>query len=153
MKTGTHIALAVGFGYLLGRRKKLRKALALAGAAAVGRASLRPGGLAGIAGNLLSGTGQLGDLGRLGAPLATAGKAAVTAAAGSGIEAVSGKLRDRTESMRRRTAASRQAGQQDDEPEADERYDDQEPEDEYDEEPAAPAKRSRVPAGGRRRGR
>jgi hypothetical protein len=103
MKSGARIALAVGFGYVLGRRKKLRTALTLAAAVAAGRASQQPGGLKQVAGNLLGATGQLGNLGKLGAPLVTAGKAAATAAAGSGIDAVSGKLRGSADALRRRS--------------------------------------------------
>ncbi|MGW4296289.1 hypothetical protein ACWEH1_25085, partial [Micromonospora chersina] len=94
MKSGARVALAVGFGYLLGRRKKMRTALTLAAAVAAGRASQRPGGLKQLGTDLLN-VPQLGGLGKLGAPLATAGKAAATAAAGSGIisaESGEGKL-------------------------------------------------------------
>jgi hypothetical protein len=103
MKSGARIVTAVGFGYLLGRRKKLRTALTLAAAVAAGRASQQPGGLKKIASDLVSGSPQLGGLAKLGGPLAAAGKAAATAAAGNGIDAVSGKLRGGADALRRKS--------------------------------------------------
>lgn len=103
MKSGARIALAVGVGYILGRRKKLRPALTLAAAVAAGRASRNPGGLLKAGTDLLHASPQLGNLGKLGGPLATAGKAAATAAAGSGIDALSGKLRGGADALRRRS--------------------------------------------------
>ncbi|MET7832937.1 hypothetical protein ABZS44_08920 [Micromonospora sediminicola] len=103
MKSGARIALAVGFGYVLGRRRKLRTALTLAAAVAAGRASQNPGGLKQMATGLLGSSPQLGNLGKLGAPLVTAGRAAATAAAGSGIDAVSGRLRSGADALRRRS--------------------------------------------------
>jgi hypothetical protein len=112
MKSGARIATAVGFGYLLGRRKKLRTALTLAAAVAAGRASQQPGGLKKIATGLL-GHPQLGSVAKLGGPLAAAGKAAATAAAGSRIDAVSGKLRDTADALRGRSPGQEdQAGGQ-----------------------------------------
>ncbi|MFG2055473.1 hypothetical protein ACGFI9_15750 [Micromonospora sp. NPDC048930] len=108
MKSGARIALAVGAGYVIGRRRKLRTALTLAAAVAAGRASQQPGGLKQLAADLLSVNPQLSNLSKLGGPLATAGKAAATAAAGSGIDALSGKLRGSADALRRRSAG--QAG-------------------------------------------
>lgn len=104
MNSGARIGLAVGAGYLLGRRRKLRKALVLAAAVAAGRASKESGGLLAAGTRLLQSSPQLGNLGKLGGPLAAAGKAAATAAAGSGIDAVSGKLRGSADALRRRSA-------------------------------------------------
>ncbi|MER7891777.1 hypothetical protein ABTX15_18320 [Micromonospora sp. NPDC094482] len=103
MNSGTRIGLAVGIGYLVGRRRKLRTALALAAAVAAGRASREPGGLWQKGTDLLQSSPHLAHLGRLGGPLAVAGKAAATAAAGNGIDALSGKLRGSADSLRRRT--------------------------------------------------
>ncbi|MFE9693098.1 hypothetical protein [Micromonospora sp. NPDC005806] len=126
MKSGARIALAVGFGYVLGRRRKLRTALTLAAAVAAGRASQNPGGLLKYGTDLLNAP-QLGNLTRLGGPLATAGKAAATAAAGSGIEALSGKVRGSADALRRKSAgragAEREPAERsapDEEPELDE---------------------------------
>ncbi|MEU2665657.1 hypothetical protein [Micromonospora sp. NPDC007220] len=102
MKSGARIGLAVGFGYLLGRRRKLRTALTLAAAVAAGRASREPGGPLKAGGNLLQSSPHLSNLGRLGGPLAAASKAAATAAAGSGIDAISGKLRGSADALRRK---------------------------------------------------
>ncbi|MFE9654161.1 hypothetical protein [Micromonospora sp. NPDC006431] len=108
MKSGARVALAVGFGYLLGRRRKLRTALALAAAVAVGRASKDPGGLLRYGSDLVNSSPQLSNLSKLGGPLATAGRAAATAAAGSGIDALSGKLRGSADALRRRSGGDRQ---------------------------------------------
>ncbi|MGW4502364.1 hypothetical protein ACWENR_27625 [Micromonospora sp. NPDC004336] len=105
MNSGARIGLAVGFGYLLGRRRKLRTALTLAAAVAAGRASREPGGLLKAGGNLLQSSPHLTNLGRLGGPLASASKAAATAAAGSGIDAISGKLRGSADALRRKGGA------------------------------------------------
>ncbi|SCL14573.1 hypothetical protein [Micromonospora inyonensis] len=102
MKSGTRIGLAVGLGYVLGRRRRLRTALTLAAAVAAGRMSRDPAGLRKL-GEVAKGAPHLHNLGRLGGPLVGAGRAAATAAVGSGIDAVSGKLRDRAEALRRKT--------------------------------------------------
>ncbi|WP_234040997.1 hypothetical protein [Micromonospora coerulea] len=112
MKSGTRVALAVGFGYLLGRRKKLKTALTLAAAVAVGRATQQPGGLKKLGTDLFGANPQLGNLGKLGQPLATAGKAAATAAAGSGIDVLSGKLRGSADALRRQASGQAAQGQQ-----------------------------------------
>lgn len=106
MKSGMRVGLAVGFGYVLGRRKKLRTALTLAAAVAAGRASRDPGQLLKRGGDLLTSSPHLSGLGKLGSPLASAGKAAATAAAGSGIDAISGKLRGSADALRRRSGGS-----------------------------------------------
>ncbi|MGB2571117.1 hypothetical protein ACPFP2_22115 [Micromonospora citrea] len=109
MKSGMRIGLAVGAGYLLGRRRKLRTALTLAAAVAAGRASRDPGQLLKRGGDLLNSSPQLANLGKLGGPLASAGKAAATAAASSGIDAVSGRLRGSADALRRKSTGG--AGQ------------------------------------------
>ncbi|MGR6322451.1 hypothetical protein Q2K19_13355 [Micromonospora soli] len=126
MKSGARIALAVGFGYVVGRRRKLRTALTLAAAVAAGRASKNPGGLLKYGTDLLT-SPHLGSLTRLGGPLATAGKAAASAAAGGGIDALSGKLRDSADALRRKSAGrtgerpeSAERSVPDEEPELDE---------------------------------
>ncbi|GLY23456.1 hypothetical protein [Micromonospora sp. NBRC 101691] len=99
MKSGTRIGLAVGLGYVLGRRRRLRTALTLAAAVAAGRMSRDPAGLRKL-GDLVQASPQLSNLSRLGGPLVGAGRAAATAAVGSGIDAVSGKLRGRADALR-----------------------------------------------------
>ncbi|NJP31548.1 hypothetical protein [Micromonospora thermarum] len=112
MNRGARIGLAVGVGYLLGRRRKMRKALVLAAAVAAGRASHNSGGLLKVGQNLLQSSPQLANLGKLGRPLATAGKAAATAAAGSGIDALSGKLRGSADALRRKGGAAESGADQ-----------------------------------------
>ncbi|MFD4206918.1 hypothetical protein ACFWRG_13110 [Micromonospora tulbaghiae] len=107
MKSGSRVALAVGFGYLLGRRKKMRTALTLAAAVAAGRASRRPGGVKQFGADLMAANPQLRNLGGLGAPLVAAGRAAATAAAGNGIDAVGGRLREGAGALRRKSGVGR----------------------------------------------
>ncbi|MET8833786.1 hypothetical protein ABZV78_07710 [Micromonospora sp. NPDC004540] len=137
MKSGARVALAVGFGYLLGRRKKMRTALTLAAAVAAGRASQRPGGLKQLGTDLLNVNPQLGGLGKLSGPLATAGKAAATAAAGSGIDALSGKLRGSADALRRKSGGGQSGGGRPDEEPVDEERSAADEEQELDEQPAA----------------
>ncbi|MEU4566458.1 hypothetical protein [Micromonospora sp. NPDC023956] len=101
MKSGTRIGLAVGLGYVLGRRRRLRTALTLAAAVAAGRMSRDPAGLRKL-GDRVQASPQLHSLSRLGGPLVGAGRAAATAAVGSGIDTVSGKLRGRADALRRK---------------------------------------------------
>ncbi|MET8356720.1 hypothetical protein [Micromonospora sp. NPDC005171] len=112
MKTGTRIGLAVGFGYLLGRRRKLRTALTLAAAVAAGRASRDPGGLLKRGTDALHSSPQMSNLGRLGGPLINAGRAAATAAAGSSVDALTGRLRGSADALRRRSGNDSDAGSQ-----------------------------------------
>ncbi|MEU7760525.1 MULTISPECIES: hypothetical protein [Micromonospora] len=112
MKSGSRVAFAVGFGYLLGRRKKMRTALTLAAAVAAGRASRRPGGLKQLGADLMAANPQLRNLGGLAPPLVAAGRAAATAAAGNGIDAIGGRLREGAGALRRRTGAGRPDGEQ-----------------------------------------
>ncbi|MFD2767606.1 hypothetical protein [Micromonospora eburnea] len=145
MKSGARIALAVGLGYVIGRRRKLRTALTLAAAVAIGRASQQPGGLLKYGTDLMNASPQLSNLTRLGGPLASAGRAAATAAAGSGIDTLSGKLRGGADALRRRSGAGQQGA-------APERSAPDE-EQELDEQPAARDDEDRAEAGGRERGR
>ncbi|MFF5173972.1 hypothetical protein ACFY3U_15190 [Micromonospora sp. NPDC000089] len=150
MKSGMRIGLAVGFGYLLGRRRKLRTALTLGAAVAAGRASRDPGQLLRRGTDLLNSSPQLANLSKLGGPLASAGRSAVSAAAGSGVDALSGRLRGTADSLRRRSGGGDQgpgdprSSAPDEEPELDDQAydydDDREPG--RDERPA-PARRRR----------
>jgi len=108
MKAGAQAALALGVGYVLGRRRKLRMTTVLAGAAAAGGV----GSLGGVALRrglkMLSSAGALGDLGpQLGeiaetvrGDLVDAGKAAALAAVNERIGSLSDTLHDRAESLR-----------------------------------------------------
>jgi hypothetical protein len=108
MKAGAQTALALGVGYVLGRRRKLRMTTVLAAAAATGGV----GSLVGVALRrglkMLSSTEALGDLGpQLGeiaetvrGDLVDAGKAAALAAVNERIGSLSDTLHDRAESLR-----------------------------------------------------
>lgn len=101
MQPKVRIALAVGLGYVLGRRRKLRWALTLGSAAAAGRLSRDPQLLRQGLAKLTSGAG-LGQLSGLTGPLAQAGRMAATAAVSHGIDSVGGRLRQRADSLRSR---------------------------------------------------
>jgi hypothetical protein len=136
MKTGTRIALAVGAGYILGRRKKLRPALTLAAAVAAGRASHNAPNLLKFGSDLLGSSPGLKNLSTLSKPLTAAGKAAATAAVGSGVDALSGRLRDRADSLRRRPSLGRADNDDEQEPKSRKRStrdDDEDDRDEFDE--------------------
>jgi hypothetical protein len=119
MKGGTQAALAVGVGYVLGRRRKMRLATILAAAAATGGL----GGLGGMA--LRRGMSMLGSTEALGkfAPqlgeladtvrsdLMDAGKAAATAAVSNRIESLTDSLHERAELVRDPGTAVREGGQ------------------------------------------
>ena len=109
MGRGVQVALAVGAGYFLGRNRKLRLVLMLAGGAATGKLGGAPGQL------LRQGTKMLGsaDLGKISpelgkiaeitdtvrGPLAEAAKAAAMAAVTRQIDSLSDSLRDRAEAL------------------------------------------------------
>ena len=114
MKGGTRAAIAIGVGYVLGRRRKMRMATVLAVGAATG-------GIAGLGGSALRrGTQALGSteaLGKLGprfgevadtvrGDLVEAGKAAAVAVVTGRIDALTDSLHDRAESLRDPAAAA-----------------------------------------------
>lgn len=101
MKSGPQLALAVGFGYLLGRRKRLRTALVLGAAAAVGRLSRDPRQLLTHGTRALGASPELSRVAGLGGPLVEAGKAAARAAVTNRIDSVSERLSQRSEGLRR----------------------------------------------------
>ena len=153
MKCSTQAALAIGAGYLLGRRRKLRAATVMAVATAVGGTSV--GGIALRRGaKLLINSGaldtmppQVADLvDVVRGDLLDAGKAAATAAVTNRIDSLTDSLHERAERIRNPEEAVAEG--------ADEEKDkDKEPEDNYDPyedqdeagEDAEPAKR-RIPA-------
>ena len=115
MKGGTRAAVAIGVGYVLGRRRKMRLATVLAVGAATG-------GIAGLGGSALRrGAQALGSTEALGklAPqfgdiagtvrgdLVEAGKAAAVAAVTGRIDALTDSLHDRAESLRNPAARRR----------------------------------------------
>jgi hypothetical protein len=119
MKGGTQAAVAIGVGYVLGRRRKMRTATLLVAATAAG------GGMGGIGGAVLRrGTKALGSTDLLGkvAPqlseitdavrgdLLNAGKAAAVAAVNGRIESLTDSLHDRAQALRDPGAAVGEAG-------------------------------------------
>jgi hypothetical protein len=126
MGTNLRIAVAVGLGYLLGRRKKLRTAVTLGAAIAAGRLSRDPGALLQRGGDLLGGSPVLGQVAGLRKPLTEAGKAAAVGAVSRGIDSVGDRIRRRTDALRTG------GGDQPDEP--DETTDDQTTDDQATEE-------------------
>lgn len=139
MKSGTKVALAMGTGYLLGRKHKMRLALLLGAAAATGRLSTSPGELLKRS-PLGSATGL--DKAGLGGRLAEAGKTAAVTVASSQIESLTDRLRSRTEDLRQGSGAEgeeseetqegRQA-QDEERPEEEDEYDGDESYEEEDE--------------------
>jgi len=118
MKGGTQAAMAIGIGYLLGRRRKMRMATVLAAAAATG-------GLGGIGGaalkrgaKLLGSTemlskvapqfGEIADTVR--GDLLDAGKSAAAAAVNGRIESLTDSLHERAETIRNPAAAAAKTG-------------------------------------------
>ena len=100
MKTGVRIAIAVGVGYLLGRTRKLRFALTLAGIGAGRRLGGGSGGLAGQGAKLLGSSPELKTLGEtVRGRLVEAGKTAAMTAASGRIDALSDRLQERTRSL------------------------------------------------------
>jgi hypothetical protein len=119
MKGGPQAAMALAFGYLLGRRRKLRMATMMAGGMAVGAV----GGIGGIAlrrgakalGNtemLSKVSPQLGEIAdTVRNDLLDAGKAAAMAAVTGRIDSLTDTLHDRAETLRNPVdAATGEAG-------------------------------------------
>ena len=118
MKGGTQAALALGVGYVLGRRRKMRLTTMLA----VGAATGGVGGLGGAAlkrgmkmlgsteavGKFAPQLGELADTVR--SDLMDAGKAAAAAAVTSRIESLTDSLQERAEMVRDPAAAADSAG-------------------------------------------
>lgn len=118
MKGGTQAALALGVGYVLGRRRKMRMTTVLAAAAAtgglggLGGAALRRGakmlGSTEALGKFAPQLGELADTVR--SDLMDAGKSAATAALTSRIESLTDSLHERAEMVREPGAAVAGAG-------------------------------------------
>jgi hypothetical protein len=118
MKGGTQAALALGVGYMLGRRRKMRLTTMLAAGAAtgglggLGGAALRRGmkmlGSTEAVGKFAPQLGELADVVR--SDLMDAGKAAAAAAVTNRIESLTGSLQERAEMVRDPAAAAEGAG-------------------------------------------
>jgi hypothetical protein len=119
MKGGAQTALAIGVGYILGRRRKMRLATMLALGAATGAVSgLGPAVLKRGA-KMLGSTDLAGTFGpqvneivsTIRGDLLDAGKAAATAAVSSRMDSLSDTLHERAETFRNPEAAVAGAGQ------------------------------------------
>ncbi|HEX3489153.1 MAG TPA: hypothetical protein VHU92_07410 [Streptosporangiaceae bacterium] len=146
MKGGTQAAVAIGVGYVLGRRRKMRLATLLVAAAAtggmggIGGAALRRGAkMLGSADLLGKVAPQLGDIaGTVRGDLLDAGKAAAAAAVNNRLESLTDSLHERAEMIRDPAAAEDETGDRD----ADLVDEDEPAEDvDTDEEPEAPPRR------------
>jgi hypothetical protein len=108
MRGGTQTALALGVGYVLGRRRKMRMTTMLAvagvtgGLGGVGGAALRRGmkmlGSSEVLGKVSPQLGEIADTVR--GDLLDAGKAAAVAAATNRIESLTDSLHERAQSIR-----------------------------------------------------
>lgn len=112
MKRAGNIALAMGVGYVLGRRRKLRKALVLGAAVATGRLAKRPAGrvLGGAEGDETP--GDSGALARLGG----AGKAAARTAFSRPVDILSERINETAEALRQGGKPKNAEGQQQSQP-------------------------------------
>lgn len=113
MKGGPQVAVALGAGYLLARRRKTRMTTMLAAAAAagglgLGGAALRRGvktlGSSEAVGKVAPQLGEIADMVR--GDLLTAGRAAAIAAVSNRIESLSDSLHERAELVRDPGAAA-----------------------------------------------
>jgi hypothetical protein len=87
-------------GYLLGRRKKLRTAMAVGAAIAAGRFSRDPMSLLQRGGELLGSSSVLGQVSGLSKPLAAAGKAAAAGVVSRQIDSMGDRIKRRTDALR-----------------------------------------------------
>jgi hypothetical protein len=119
MKGGARTAVAIGVGYYLGRRRKMRAATALAlGAATGGLGGLGPAALKRGA-KMLSNTDIAGSLGpqvneiveTVRGDLLDAGRAAATAAVTNRLETFADTLHSRAETLRNPEAAVSEVGE------------------------------------------
>jgi hypothetical protein len=114
MKGGTRAAVAIGVGYVLGRRRKMRLATVLAvgaatgGIGALGGSALRRGaqalGSSDALGKLGPQFGEIADTVR--GDLVAAGKAAAVAAVTNRVDALTDSLHERAESIRNPAASA-----------------------------------------------
>ncbi|UYP18965.1 hypothetical protein OED52_20425 [Rhodococcus sp. Z13] len=124
MKPGARVALGVGIGYFLGRTKKMRLALMLAGAGATGKLPSSPQDLLQRSASMLGSSPEVSRITEsVRGELMNAARAAAVTAASHRIDALNDRLQERAGS-----GTSRRSGRRE-EPE------DVEYEDDYDEPP------------------
>lgn len=106
MKSAPTLALAIGAGYLLGRRRKMRMAvmlaMALCGGRGLAKQALKQGGnMLGSSGGLSGLSPEIGKLaGTMRRDLADAGKAAARSAVNSRVDALTESIHERAEAVR-----------------------------------------------------
>lgn len=95
MQSGGRVALGLSIGYLLGRSRKMKLALALAGLGAAGKLGGSPGGVVGKVSSALGSVPVVSQLTeQVRGELAEAVKAAAMTAASNRIDSLSGRIRD-----------------------------------------------------------
>ncbi|WP_175435769.1 DNA primase [Streptomyces hawaiiensis] len=132
------LGLAVGAGYLLGRTKKLKMAVAVGGLVAGKKLNLSPRMVADLLQQQLRNNPQFKEIGdQLREDLRGVGKAASGAMVERQIDALADRLHGRTAQMRDQLTGAVPGSGRDDEDAEDAEYEDEEPEDEAtdDEEP------------------
>jgi hypothetical protein len=137
MMNRTAMGLAIGAGYLLGRTRKLKMALAVGGLVAGKKLNLTPSGVADLLGKQLRDNPQFKEIGdQLREDLRGVGKAASGAMVERQMTALADRLHGRTSEVREQlTGAAGLTGGHDDEQPDDERAEDEEFEDAHEEEP------------------
>ncbi|GAA2556294.1 MULTISPECIES: DNA primase [Streptomyces] len=157
------LGLAIGAGYLLGRTRKLKAAVAVGGLVAGKKLNLGPRGIADLVSQQLRDNPQFKELGdQLRGDLRGVGKAASGALVERQLDALADRLHGRTTEMRDRlTGAGRQehdagnagtedagaAEEEDREPQDEQGEEDREPQDEQgEEEPAAGRAAKKTPS-------
>jgi hypothetical protein len=133
MVRGGQLAFAVAAGYVLGRRRRMRWALALGTAAAVGRATAGGRGLPGR-GALPGASPGLSRLLEAGRPLMSAGAAATRTAVGGRIDGAADRLQQTAERLRSVGRPDTGDAAREHEDSAEERLDDRYDEEPYDDE-------------------
>lgn len=98
MSTGARVAAAVGAGYLLGRTRKFKLAITVAGLMAGKRIATNPSGIARQAGELVESNPKLAELtDQVKGSLVQAGRTAAISMASRRIDSVSESLRERSD--------------------------------------------------------
>ncbi|MFD9979757.1 DNA primase [Streptomyces massasporeus] len=130
------LGLAVGAGYLLGRTKKLKMAVAVGGLVAGKKLNLSPRMVAELLQQQLRNNPQFKEIGdQLREDLRGVGKAASGAMVERQLDALSDRLHGRTAQMRDQLTGAVPGGREDDE--ADAEYEDEEPEEDEPEDSAS----------------
>ncbi|WP_329325861.1 DNA primase [Streptomyces luteogriseus] len=130
------LGLAVGAGYLLGRTKKLKMAVAVGGLVAGKKLNLSPRMVAELLQQQLRNNPQFKEIGdQLREDLRGVGKAASGAMVERQLDALSDRLHGRTSQMRDQLTGAVPGGREDDE--ADDEYEDEEPEEDEPEDSAS----------------